>query len=184
MGKLEYIQGYDGEYESNSVYIKKLTDSNFKLGPAKEGDAGWDLPTRISLGVSVSPDITHKVSGEEKSLYIYDDHFFIPAGGRAEIPTGFRIKVPDGMWGNIRARSSTTWKKSLVVADNTLDSGYVGPCYVLVFNPTDRPFRVNEGDRLAQLVLIPKANPDKILIVDEMPETKRGVTGFGSTGEK
>lgn len=168
-------------YDPDALYIKHEDGKEYKLSPAIEGDIGMDLPARID-GVKVSPDMTHIIDGKEKSIYIYDDHFFIPPVGKAEVPTGFCIKVPSGMWGNIKARSSTGWIHGLAVFEGVIDELYVGPLFSLVYNPTDKPVRVNDGDRLAQLILCHSAYPQKIISVDEMPKTSRGTSGFGSTG--
>lgn len=167
-------------YDPNVMYIQQL-DKHFDLRPAKEDDAGMDLPVRVN-GVKVTPDVIHTVDGKDRSLWIYEDHFFIPAGGRAEIPTGLRIKVPDDCWGNIKPRSSTGWKKELDVFEAVLDPGYTGACFVLVENDTAVPVKIKDGDRLAQLVLVPKRPTPKIETVAEMPNTARGQSGFGSTG--
>lgn len=170
------------DYNPKALYLKHINGHNYDLKPAKTGDAGMDLPVRVQ-GVKVEPDITHEIHGETVSIYIYEDHFFIPALGKAEVPCGFHVKIPDGHWGNIKARSSTGWKKSLNVFEGVIDSGYVGPMYVLVHNPTDKPVRVDDGSRLAQLVIIPAKHAEEVVVVDRMPETHRGESGFGSSGQ-
>jgi len=170
------------EYNREALYVKYISDHKHELKPAKPLDIGMDLPSRVD-GVKVTPDTTHEINGITKSIYIYDDHFFIPPGGKAEIPCGLHVKVPDDCWGNIKARSSTGWKKALDVFEGTIDAGYTGKLFVLAFNPTDKPVRVDDGDRLAQLILIPRLERQPgIIETDEMPKTARGESGFGSSG--
>jgi dUTP pyrophosphatase len=62
-----------------------------------------------------------------------------------------------------------------------IDEGYVGPLYVMVWNPTFPPKVISSTERVAQLILIPYATPT-VELVDSLPETVRGTNGFGSTG--
>ena len=100
----------------------------------------------------------------------------------AKLPTGLRIKVGDNTWGQIRPRSSTFFKKNLFVMEGTIDSGYTGDLFVIVYNPTEHPITIKNGDRMAQLIPTPKFAYVDIKYVDRLPETKRGIKGFGSTG--
>jgi len=155
-------------------YDQVLKDHGFQLEIAKAGDAGMDLPVVMSENLKIYPHMDYYINKEER-------WFDIPPHGFAEIPCGLAVKIPDAAWGNIRPRSSTGWKRRLSVTDATIDSGYVGPIYILVHNPNSTPVRVHEFDRLAQMVLIPKY-PVSVASVSELPETMRGNTGFGSSG--
>lgn len=97
------------------------------------------------------------------------------------LPTGLRVKVGDNAWGCIRPRSSTFMKRGLLVMEGTIDPGYTGDLFVIVFNPTGEAKRVMNGERLAQLIPIPKFQNVGITYVEKMPETERGDRGFGST---
>lgn len=114
-------------------------------------------------------------------LYCIEDTIILPKC-TADIDTGWDIKVPDGTWGLLTARSSTFKRRKLIVAEGVIDPGYIGACTVFVWNPGWLPRVVKAGERLAQLILIPL--PEATLkLVKEMPETSRGVACFGSSGE-
>ena len=142
---------------------------------AKPGDAGIDLPVVINDHLKVVPHRDYYIDHKNQQ-------FDIPGGGYAEIPCGLAVKVPDMAWGNIKPRSSTAWKRRLVVNEAVIDSGYTGPLFILVFNPNIDPVTVVAGEKLAQLIIIPKFPLTGIVAVEELPKTARGTDGFGSTG--
>jgi dUTPase len=114
----------------------------------------------------------------------------IPPKSWCELPAALSFKLPDDAWGFIKGRSSSSWKKHLEVVPSTIDPGYVGLLGTLVRNPNDFNVRVFEydpdkgiGDRLAQLILVPIYPLRTIGITDVLPETKRGITGFGSSNK-
>lgn len=98
-----------------------------------------------------------------------------------DVDTGWNIKVPDDAWGTIKTRSSTFTRRNLLVLEGVIDPNYTGKLSVVVFNPTLFPKIIKRGDRLAQLMLIPKVNI-KFEGVIVMPVTCRGSRGFGSSG--
>lgn len=113
-------------------------------------------------------------------LYITDP-IVLPPRQFMDLPTGWSIKIPDGYWGSVKARSSTFFKRGLIVHEGTIDSGYTGKLNIGVYNPQDEAIRLETGDRIAQIVLIPLVIfPCRV--VDELPRTVRGPEGFGSTG--
>lgn len=177
------LRDFDPEYCNKNLcpdslrYVVEEKDWNLKY--AKPGDVGLDLPVVINpknpaYKPKVKPDRDYYINTEEAWIDI-------PGGGSAELSTGIRVFLPNNAWGNIKSRSSTGWKKRLEVFEGTIDSGYTGPLFILVRNPNDEPVRVYEGDRLAQLILIPKHIPPVIARVNSLPDTVRGNTGFGST---
>lgn len=163
-----------------------VEEGDWTLKHAKPGDVGFDLPVIVNAHADaykpkVLPAKSYYIAphGDAEDPVPYID---IPPGGSAEISTGLRIKLPDDAWGSVRPRSSTGWKKRLNVIEGTIDSGYVGPLFVLVLNPQQVTVRVHQGDRLAQLVLIPKYHLANIVRRTALPDTHRGATGFGSSG--
>jgi dUTP pyrophosphatase len=106
----------------------------------------------------------------------------VPPYGYAEIESGIRVKVPEDAWALITGRSSTAWKRRLMVQQGVIDTGYTGYLRTLVYNPNHISKRVHEGDRLAQLIIIPRYKINSILECDALPETERGDSGFGSSG--
>lgn len=102
---------------------------------------------------------------------------------RALIPTGLRIQLPHGYECQVRPRSGLALKKgiSIVNTPGTVDADYRGEIGVILINLSDTPFTVNDGDRIAQLVIGPYTRVEWEP-VSELDETKRGDGGFGHTG--
>jgi dUTP pyrophosphatase len=122
------------------------------------GDAGLDL--RAAEGVTVKP------------------------GERAMVPTGVAVAIPDGHAGLVLPRSGLASKKGLTLANapGLIDPGYRGEVFCAVVNlDLHEPVEISAGDRIAQLVVValPHVSP---AFVEELPESRRGAGGFGSTG--
>lgn len=99
------------------------------------------------------------------------------------VPTGIYIAIPQGLEGQIRPRSGFSAHNGVIIpnAPGTIDSDYRGELKVLLMNLLDTPFEVEDGHRIAQLVVAPYVSV-KWEPVDELGETERGTGGFGSTG--
>ncbi len=105
-------------------------------------------------------------------------------GERALVPTGLAIALPDGWVALVHPRSGLASRHGIgiVNAPGTIDSGYRGEILVNLINlDPSRPFTVEVGDRIAQLVLQRVATGD-FVGVDSLPGSARGDTGHGSTG--
>jgi dUTP pyrophosphatase len=104
-------------------------------------------------------------------------------GERATIGTGLAVAIPEGYAGFVQPRSGLAMRHgiALVNSPGLIDSGYRGEIRVVVLN-TDRdsPFTIEPGTRIAQLVVVPLPEIDPVE-VDELPESERGVRGFGSS---
>ena len=101
------------------------------------------------------------------------------------IPLGFAIEIPDGYAGLVFARSGLASKRGVAPANKVgvVDSDYRGECMVALHNHTSADVKIEGGERIAQLVIVPflKAQFEE---ADELSETERGGGGFGSTGKK
>lgn len=104
---------------------------------------------------------------------------------RRLIPTGLHIALPDGYEAQVRPRSGLAYKKGITVlnAPGTIDADYRGDIGVILINMSNEDFVVENGERIAQLV-ISKYDQAEWNLVTELSETKRGEGGFGSTGVK
>ena len=126
---------------------------------AKEGDAGCDLLSAEDLTINAG-------------------------GGRALVPTGLALAIPEGYAGFVQPRSGLAVKNGVTVLNTPglIDSGYRGELKVLLIN-TDpsEPFDIVRGERIAQLV-IQKVEQVEFDEVDSLPSSERGEGGFGSTG--
>ncbi|WP_375257354.1 dUTP diphosphatase [Citreimonas sp.] len=107
----------------------------------------------------------------------------IAPGGRALVPTGLRLAIPDGYEVQIRPRSGLALKHGITLPNSpgTIDSDYRGPLGVIVMNAGGAPFRIAHGDRIAQMVVAPVLRAS-FREVDALPPSGRGAGGFGSTG--
>ncbi|WP_282074902.1 dUTP diphosphatase [Maribacter aquivivus] len=105
--------------------------------------------------------------------------------GRAIIPTGFFIELPVGIEAQVRPRSGLAAKKGITVlnAPGTIDADYRGEVGVILINLGSEDFVVENGERIAQMV-IAKHERAEWNLVDNLSETARGEGGFGSTGVK
>ncbi|KAF2154661.1 dUTP diphosphatase [Myriangium duriaei CBS 260.36] len=105
----------------------------------------------------------------------------IPARGRALVETDISIAVPEGTYGRVAPRSGLAVKHGIDTGAGVIDADYRGPVKVLLFNVSDEDFSINEGDRIAQLVIERIYTPE-VAVVEKLEESVRGAGGFGSTG--
>ena len=96
-----------------------------------------------------------------------------------------RLEIPEGLEVQIRARSGLAIRNgiSLINGVGTVDSDYRGEVMVPLVNLGQETFTVNDGDRIAQMVVCSYVRVDMVA-VDEIRDTDRGAGGFGSTGER
>ena len=101
------------------------------------------------------------------------------------IPTGLQVAIPEELEIQIRPRSGLAAKESIGVLNSpgTIDSDYRGELKIILFNHGNEDFIINNGDRIAQMVLVPIVKME-FEEVDSLPNTVRGQGGFGSTGKK
>lgn len=104
---------------------------------------------------------------------------------RALIPTGLYLEIPEGFEGQVRARSGLALKKGLSLPNGigTIDSDYRGELKVIVINLGREDIIINDGDRIAQLVIM-KYEQAEIELVESITDTERQDGGFGCTGVK
>lgn len=102
-----------------------------------------------------------------------------------KIKTGLAMEIPEGYFGAVFARSGLATKRGLRPANcvGVIDSDYRGEIIVALKNDSDTLQIVNEGERIAQIVIMPYL-PVKFNEVDTLEDTDRGAGGFGSTGIK
>ncbi len=137
-----------------------LSDPDLPLPDyAREGDAGADLVARIEVTLE-------------------------PNGGRAMVPTGVSLALPEGYAGFVQPRSGLALRHGVTCLNTPglIDSGYRDEIAVLLVNTDPEvAYRVHRGDRIAQLV-IQRVETARFLRVDRLPDSERGLGGFGSTG--
>lgn len=102
---------------------------------------------------------------------------------RILIPTGLKISLPEKFEGQIRPRSGLALKHGITVLNSpgTIDSDFKGEVGVILINLSDVKYKIKPGDRIAQMIISSFSNV-KWKLVDEIGQSKRGSSGFGSTG--
>ena len=133
---------------------------------ATEGAAGMDL--RASL-----------LPGDREA------GIALPTLGRALIPTGLAVAIPEGFEGQVRPRSGLAARHGVTVANapGMIDADYRGELGVLLVNLGPETLRIRHGERIAQLVVAPVSRA-RVEAAAELPPTPRGEGGFGSTGRR
>ncbi|MDQ1436405.1 MAG: dUTP pyrophosphatase [Acidimicrobiaceae bacterium] len=126
---------------------------------AHAGDAGLDLVAR-------------------------QDVVLAPGGGRAVVPTGVAVAIPEGHAGFVQPRSGLAAKHGVTLLNTPglIDAGYRDELKVVLVNlDPATPYEVKRGDRIAQLVILAVGQAE-VMAVDDLPAATRDTGGFGSTG--
>jgi dUTP pyrophosphatase len=141
------------------ILITRLHPAAVLPQTAYHADAGWDL---------VAVEAAHLGAG----------------GGRALVPTGFALAIPEGYGGFVLPRSGLAARRGVTCANapGLIDSGYRGEVKVALVNlDPERDYEVGVGDRIAQLVILALTD-STFRVVEELPDSHRGDGGFGSSG--
>lgn len=142
------------------IKVKSLDVSVPLPAYATSGSAGLDLYAAVPAPVLLQPS------------------------SRALIPCGFALELPEGYEAQIRPRSGLALKFGITVANapGTVDSDYRGEVKVILINLSDKPYTVEPGHRIAQMVI---ARVERAVLepADTLDATERGAGGFGSTGQ-
>ena len=104
---------------------------------------------------------------------------------RRLIPTGLHIALPEGYEAQVRPRSGLALKHGLTVLNTpgTIDADYRGEIGVVLVNLSQEDFVINDGERIAQMVIARHEQGD-LVVVEELDQTERGEGGYGHTGVK
>lgn len=125
---------------------------------------------------------TKGASGFDIQAYL-DEPVTLKPGERKVVPTGLFFEIPEGCEAQVRARSGLAIKHGigLVNSIGTIDSDYRGEIKVPLINFGDEEFTIKDGERIAQVVLMPVIRAE-LHLSDELSDTDRGEGGFGHTG--
>lgn len=128
---------------------------------------------------AVNPTRAHEA---DAGLDLYSpDKVFIFGRESATIDTGVHIAIPKGYVGMLKSKSGLNVKHNLL-SEGVIDSGYTGSIRVKLYNHGDMPVKIEKGQKISQLVILPIVTP-KLVFVEELENTERGTGGFGSTGK-
>ena len=125
---------------------------------------------------------TNSSAGMDLKAFI-DEPVILNSLERKIIKTGLYISLPIGFEAQVRSRSGLSIKHGLCVLNSpgTIDADYRGEVGIILINLSQEPYTINNGDRIAQLVIASHEQAQWIE-VNELPKTVRGINGFGSTG--
>lgn len=142
------------------LYVKRLDPRAQVPAYQTPGSAAMDLAAVLDRPLTIAPD------------------------ERVFVPTGLSIALPDGGWAAlVLPRSGLSIKHGITLANSVglIDSDYRGELRVGLVNASNEPYTIQPGDRVAQLMVVPvgRAQAEER---QELPETRRGTGGFGSTG--
>ena len=142
------------------VLVKKLSPKVQLPSYKTKGSSGMDLMAFLESSIKIIPNSS------------------------ALIPTRISVAIPNDVEIQIRPRSGLAAKSNIGVLNTpgTIDSDYRGEIKVILFNHGSKEFIVKNKDRIAQIILMPVLKVD-FEEVDDLPETVRGLGGFGSTGK-
>ena len=110
-----------------------------------------------------------------------DESIEVSPNSRALISTGLKMQIPKGFYGQISPRSGIALRNGVVAFSGTVDSGYLGIVYVLLFNFSSKNFLVEKGNRIAQMIF-KKCENVSFSFENLTFDSERGVKGFGSSG--
>lgn len=135
--------------------MKVMLDNGAKMPTkAHRADAGFDLYSRETVIVSAKESAT--------------------------IDTGVHMQIPEGFVGFLKSKSGLNVKHG-ITSEGVIDSGYTGSIVVKLYNHSDKDYKVQIGDKISQIVLLPIAMTDLELVKD-FENSERGNNGFGSSG--
>ena len=163
------------------IKAKRLSDTAKLPTYGSEKAACCDLycDLRVDKCIDINPanvDFKHmEYSGD------CFDRVHIAPHETIKLPTGWAFQPPEGYMLQILQRSGLA-SKGLIPLGGILDEDYTGEVIVIMLNTTDKYLSINNGDRIAQMAIRPYYQGE-FEIVDELNETERGASGFGSTGK-
>lgn len=143
-----------------------------------------ELGVKLLAENAVVPTMGSKnAAGLDLYAYIEEGDIIVEPFTTVKIKTGIAVEIPDGYFGGVYARSGLATKQGLRPSNcvGVIDSDYRGEVMVALYNDSDKPRTVANGDRIAQLIIQPYLSTD-INIIVELSKTDRGDGGFGSTG--
>ncbi len=137
----------------------------------------------LDSGAQAPRKMTRGAAGFDIFAFL-DEPVILKPGERTIVPSGFSMELEEGFEAMIRPRSGLAAREGITLLNTpgTIDADYRGEVRLILINLGDRPFKIESGMRLAQMVInrIPSA---VVEITEELTETERSDGGFGSTGQ-
>lgn len=184
-----------GWADSDNIEVVEMNDGDIAVGLDWLRDRMQYLADVIDYGPTVEPIVfeSRELDAVLPTKGYDDDAGYdlyaaeaatIPARGQEMVSCGVAVDIPEGMWAEIRGRSSTLRKFSLMVAPTVgvIDEGYTGELFAPVVSLNDEPVVIEKGQRIAQLILHHAPGQQYRPVWGSVREKARGSNGFGSTG--
>ena len=187
------------------LHIKKVHPNAILPTRAYPTDSGLDLVACLDEPVVIPPAVTKKLDKPYIKTWNYVTEVetelieYTTTAGKQLIPTGIAIELPEAKYINwmtdgsldkvvyeavVRPRSGLANKHFISCHLGTIDQQYRGQIFVNMYNFSDKPFTVEHGMKIAQLIINPIIIPDAVVEITDLSETARGSSGHGSTGVK
>lgn len=145
--------------------------------PSKPGDAGADAEIKCFKKIVIE-------GGEKELIDIDGDIYVLKPLERVGCPLGFATAIPEGYYFHVVPRSGLAlWNGiSIVNTPGTIDAGYRNEWMAIVVNLSNKEITLKKGDRICQIILC-KLYDYEFVATEKLPESERGLGGFGSTGK-
>jgi dUTP pyrophosphatase len=161
-----------------TIPLKKLREGTIIPKPSKYGDAGADAR------IAGFKKIINK-NGKRELIEIDDETYTLKPLERIGCPLGFSTAIPEGYYFKVVPRSGLAlWEGiSIVNSPGTIDAGYRNEWMAIVVNLSNQEVTLKKGERISQIILS-KMYKYEFTETEKLPESERGLGGFGSTGKK
>jgi len=165
------------DIEKLTIPFKKVNKEAIVPKPSRKGDAGADAHI---MGFK---KIVNE-NGKKELIEINSDTYILKPLERIGCPLGFATAIPEGYYFKVVPRSGLAlWEGiSIVNTPGTIDSGYRNEWMAIVINLSNKDVVLKRGDRICQIIL-GKIYDFEVVETDTLPESERGLGGFGSTGK-
>jgi dUTP pyrophosphatase len=184
--ELETLQNFLKQMSETNTDENELLISNEVL--EQLGDEMENMVYKVDLNYSSKEGRLLSYNYESDSGFdLYSiEQITIPAFGRALVPTGIVLDIPEGFEVQIRSKSGLALNQGLMVLNSpgTIDQGYIGEIKVIIFNTNNHSVIVERGMKIAQAVLANVVSGKFVTLnkIENVEQKERGSNGFGSTG--
>ena len=184
--ELETLQNFLKQMSETNTDENELLVSNEVL--EQLGDEMENMVYKVDLNYSSKEGRLLSYNYESDSGFdLYSiEQITIPAFGRALVPTGIVLDIPEGFEVQIRSKSGLALNQGLMVLNSpgTIDQGYIGEIKVIIFNTNNHSVIVERGMKVAQAVLANVVSGKFVTLnkIENVEQKERGSNGFGSTG--
>jgi dUTP pyrophosphatase len=184
--ELETLQNFLKQMSSPDTYENELLISEEDLSNLTEEMENMIYKVDLNYSSKEGRLLSYNYESDSGFDLYSIEQITIPAFGRALVPTGIVLDIPEGFEVQIRSKSGLALNQGLMVLNSpgTIDQGYVGEIKVIIFNTNNNSVIVERGMKVAQAVLANVVSGKFVTLnkIDNVDQKERGSNGFGSTG--